>query len=167
MSDPITIYLELIPPTLTSQQKGVRIVNKVPHFFEKPEVKKALDAVADELKAYKPARPLEGPIELTIQFVYPWRAQDLASRAKAALCKLIRWDWHTARPDTANVAKGIIDRMTKLGFWLDDGQICDERYRKKRGERPSISITIRELPWRAQSATPGDPATLFEVEGCG
>lgn len=35
------------------------------------------------------------------------------------------------RPDLDNLAKAVMDAMTKAGVWDDDGQVCDLRLRKK------------------------------------
>ncbi len=165
MSEQLSIFIEMIPPKTTSQQKGVRVMGGKAHFFEKKKVTEGLALVTEELRKHVPPERLTGPIQITIQFVYPWRGSDLQGKRKADLAKLIGWDWHTERPDMSNVVKGVIDRMTQLGYWKDDGQICDERYIKKRGERPSVSIFIRQLTLRVDDPPKGPG--LFEVEGGG
>lgn len=160
MSNQLSIFIEMVPPKTTSQQKGVRVMGGKAHFFEKKKVTEGLALITEELRNYRPAQPFTGPVQITVQFVYPWRGSDTSSKAKSLLAQLIKWDWHTERPDMSNVVKGVIDRMTQLGYWKDDGQICDERYLKKRGERPSVSIFIRELTLRANE--PPQAAGLFE-----
>lgn len=166
MLNQLSIFLEMVPPSTTSQQKGARVMKRGGvRFYEKKNVKEGLALITDELRNHRPPQPLEGPLQVVIQFVYPWRGSDTGSKRKSMIAQLIKWDWHTERPDTSNVVKGVIDRMTQLGYWKDDGQICDERYLKKRGERPSVSIFIRQLTLRVDE--PPKAPDLFEVDGGG
>lgn len=145
----LVIELDFAPPKATSQQKGVMVRGGKARFFEKKRVTDELRMVTEALSDRRPGSPIEGPIALTLEFTYPWRAGDLASGPKRARCERIGWDWHTTKPDAANVAKGIVDRMTKFGYWRDDAQICDDRVTKKRGDRPGLRITIERLSNRA------------------
>lgn len=153
--------MHFTPPTATSQQKGMMVKNGRPVFFEKRRITDELRMVTEVLEEHRPEFPIEGPISLTLDFTYPWRKGDQASSRAAARCSRIGWDWHTNKPDTANVAKGIIDRMTKLGYWRDDAQICSEQYLKRRGSDPRLVIRIEELSPREMEAN-YDVIGLFE-----
>ena len=52
---------------------------------------------------------------------------------------------YETRPDCDNVAKLLIDCMTKLGFWLDDAQVARLRVSKRYAEGDNAQITIS---WR-------------------
>jgi Holliday junction resolvase RusA-like endonuclease len=51
--------------------------------------------------------------------------------------------FHTGKPDRDNVEKGILDALTALGMWEDDGQVCQGSVDKIYGERPGAVIVIQ------------------------
>ncbi len=67
---------------------------------------------------YKGFTPLEGPVELTIHFLFP-RTQNITWKSRP-MPRL----WHTkASADWDNCAKGVCDALNKLAY-NDDSQIC-------------------------------------------
>ena len=46
------------------------------------------------------------------------------------------------RPDIDNLSKSLLDTMTQMQFWRDDGQIYGLSLRKLRGADPRTEITI-------------------------
>lgn len=99
------------PPSVTAQQKGVRVVHGKPMFYTKSEVETAKREIAYRIKKYVPPEPITKPIKLCV-----------------------RWDFHTAdkkkanklkytRGDLDNLNKLLQDVMTDLRFWKDDSQI--------------------------------------------
>lgn len=92
------------------------------------------------LKNHVPSEPLEGPIQLEVDFRYK-------SPRKADL-----WSWRTKRPDTDNMIKTIKDVMTRLGFWGDDSQIAFEICKKLYVDEPGIRIIVNQLTEKAEES---------------
>lgn len=89
---------------------------------------------------YRPEKPAEGPIQIRITFVFPYRKSEkktlVASQAVIA---------HTVRPDLDNMEKALLDTMTRLGFWKDDAQIFDKSTAKVWGPTYGVRIVYDEL----------------------
>ncbi len=60
-------------------------------------------------------RPLEGPVEVRIQAVWPMKGQPLKRSKRPAA-------WKTTKPDLDNVAKGVLDALNGIGY-RDDSQV--------------------------------------------
>lgn len=120
-------------PKRTAQQKGVRIVGGKPHFYTKKNLEDVASFYAWVFKGYRPERPLEGQIALSIVFHYPARRPHKNGQGK------------TTRPDVDNLAKLPIDVLTKLGFWLDDSQIISLSLGKFYSENVGVMVKIAEF----------------------
>ena len=48
------------------------------------------------------------------------------------------------KPDVDNLAKLILDAMTKAGYWHDDNQVCDLRITKYDGPIGGLAVTVEE-----------------------
>jgi Holliday junction resolvase RusA-like endonuclease len=95
--------------------------------------------IAIAARDHLPASRLEGPISLDLDFYFE-RPGRLMGR---------KWPDgpipHDSAPDRDNLEKAVMDCMTALGFWRDDGQVCDGRVRKfytARGGIPGAQIRI-------------------------
>lgn len=75
----------------------------------------------------------KGALQVTLIFSYQAKDQKQVDRPKAT------------RPDADNLAKLPLDVMTKLGYWIDDGQICDLRVVKKYDKAEGLGVLIHEL----------------------
>jgi Holliday junction resolvase RusA-like endonuclease len=146
----ITFHLPIVPPKATSQGAGKRImvVKGKPMFFKNKKAQSAENDLTLLSAPFAPARPLEGPLALKIDFVWPWRASE--PKYRIALGRVP----HTSKPDCSNIVKQIEDCLTKLGFWKDDGQIADLQVTKGWGDR--VGITVRISPVGGQ--VPPQPA---------
>lgn len=140
--------LDMEPPTTTAQQKKIRIISKkgkmLPMMYDPKAVIEAKELLTGHLMVHVPPSPIMGPIALELDWVWPWRKSELKGRMSA-------YDRFPCdvRPDIDNLCKAFLDCMTKAGFWGDDGQIYDLRFRKWWGEKPGIAIKIihgDELP---------------------
>lgn len=125
------------PDTTTAQEKGVKIVRSrtgryYPQFYEKEKVKKAKDHLAFYLRQYAPKEPLTGPIGIKIEYHF-----GRGSKPK----KYIGAPKDT-KPDLDNMAKALLDVMTKLKFWNDDAQVVNLQISKNWSEDEEAGIWI-------------------------
>ncbi len=141
----IDFFMEFMPPEVTSQQKGVRVVvptngtRPFPSFFTKSEVVKAEKAIAVRLLPFKPAKPFDGPLRLISEWTWAWRASEPKKNRVAG------WAWRATMPDFDNISKLLCDQMAALQFFHNDSQIADARVTKQWGDRPGIRITLEAL----------------------
>lgn len=140
----LDFFLDIIPPTITAQQKGQRVV--VPkhgkpfvHHFVKKEVEAAQKQFSRALFPFLPKQPMLGPLRIVEEWRWPWRESE-PKRNRA-----MGWKWKDVAPDFENISKALVDEMGKLGFFKNDGQICDGRVLKKWSDIPGIRITLEKL----------------------
>jgi Holliday junction resolvase RusA-like endonuclease len=118
----------------------MKIVNGKPMFFKNAAATGASKDYETLLAFNKPTKPVSGPVELSVLFVFPYKADEPKKNRKEGLI------WKTTKPDTDNMVKLLKDSMTAVKFWEDDGQVCSETVRKAYGEPPRIEVFWRELP---------------------
>jgi Holliday junction resolvase RusA-like endonuclease len=81
--------------------------------------------------------PLEGPISMEIDFVFP--------RLKSTPKKVTGRHWMIAKPDRDNLEKSVQDCLNGI-LYRDDAQICNAVTRKLRcaiDEQPHVRIVIQ------------------------
>lgn len=137
MRDQFYLHFDTMPKG-TAQQKGVRIVNGKPMFYEKNTVLSARREFLLALKPHLPKTPSDKPIKLTIWFAFDVKDKKLWGKPKPT------------KPDTDNYLKLFKDCMTadkngKNGFWLDDNQVVDERVFKTYAEKATIMVRWEEI----------------------
>jgi len=147
----LVFFIPCIPPTCTSQMKGARIVQprgKKPfiHWYKKPELEQAERTWAMLLSQHRPAAPFAGPVCLTLNFVYPWRKSEL----KSVIAKFERMPIAT-RPDVDNSSKLVLDVLTRLSYWTDDGQVASLTLTKHYGDHPGLGVIV--TPAMAETRT--------------
>lgn len=130
----IKMYLAIDPPTITAQQKGVKIINGHPWFYEKPEVKRVRQTLEWAMKKYVPDEPLQGPVHLTVHW-------GIVTKDKMKLRKRYK----DTRPDLDNMLKLLQDCLTEMKFFKDDAQVVELNATKVWSEQGFIEINIREL----------------------
>lgn len=69
-------------------------------------------AVADACADLAPPVPIDGPVAVELRFTMP--------RPKSRK----RDEWHTSKPDADNLAKAVLDVMTRCGWWADDSRVA-------------------------------------------
>lgn len=126
--------LDMTPPTVTSQEKGVYVRRGKPIIYTKEEVKKAKQVFSWYLFQHKPEEPLAGPVKLETVWTYP-----IVGRHKDG-------EYKATKPDTDNLIKLFKDCMTSVGFWKDDAQVAHETTVKRFGAFPGIDVRIESLP---------------------
>lgn len=128
----LEFFMPMLPPTVTHQEKQVRIVRGKPVFYEPAELKETRVKLEAHLSEHKPKKPMEGGIRLLVKWCFPrGRHQD--------------GEYRTTKPDTDNLQKLLKDCMTHVGFWQDDAQVASEICEKFWAERPGIYICIETL----------------------
>lgn len=138
MQKVINLIFEEGLPRATSQQKGETIRRRADgsqyiHHYRKAKVQALRTELAYRLNRYAPAKPSEAPIRLTVFVGFDVKNTKLWGQYK------------TTRPDGDNYIKEIKDVMTRLGFWLDDAQVVDERIVRHYSEKGTITIQIDDL----------------------
>ena len=129
-------------PRATAQMKGETIKYKkingkiVPYIdhYRKPSVQMLRNLLTYKMKRYKPDKPSEKPIRLTVILYF-----DIKQPRKL-------WGtYKTTKPDCDNYVKEIKDVMTDLGFWKDDNQVVDLHIIKYYAEKGTIFIRLEEI----------------------
>ena len=114
----VHFFIPMKIPTATHQEKQVRVVRGKPCFYEPANVKDARQKYLAYLGNHVPAVKMEGPISLTVKFIFHDDKMKSAYR------------WKTTKPDTDNMIKLVKDCMTRLDYWHDDSQVCRELVEK-------------------------------------
>jgi len=127
------IFLVMIPPTKTHQQKKVKIVNGKPIFYEPPELQVARVKLQSHLSKHVPHDKYTGAVRLVTKWCFPITG------------KHVNGEYKTSKPDTDNLQKMLKDVMTDLKFWTDDALVASEITEKFWAEVPGIYISIEEL----------------------
>lgn len=123
----------------TAQQKGASIAGGRIHFYEKDKVKAQRREYQILLKNYVPKKPIEGPLSLDIQFLYP---ELKSKKMKTAIEPRIE------APDLDNVAKLFIDALADMRFFWNDSQIVDlhlTKFRVKGSENMKMIVRLEAL----------------------
>lgn len=127
----IEIFINVEPPTVTSQQKGVNFRAK--RFYKTDEVKRAEDLFRTGLHGQQPKTPCEGPVKLTVVWMYGIKGDHHNGEPK------------TSRPDLDNTQKILQDVMTEMGFWKDDSQVVALSSSKSWSTTPGIYIRVEQV----------------------
>lgn len=124
-------------PTVTHQEKGVRVVRGKPMFYEKAEVKAVRQLYINALSPNAPKEPIVGAVELCVIWCFP--------KGK----KHYDCEYKITKPDTDNMLKLFKDCMSQVGFWKDDSQVADEHSIKIYSDTPGIIVRVNELTEQA------------------
>lgn len=129
----LEFFLPMDPPTVTHQEKRLRVVKGKPTFYEPAELKAARAKLRDHLAKHRPESPLQGGIRLMVKWCFP------RGRHRNG-------EYRITKPDTDNIQKLLKDVMTAVGFWRDDAQVASEIVEKFWADLPGIYIRLEELP---------------------
>lgn len=83
--------------------------------------------------------PITGPIAVNVQFRMPIPKSWSKKKKSEA-----EGQYHTKRPDTDNLIKGLFDSLNNL-VWKDDNQVCKILAKKIYSSKPGIEIEIKQL----------------------
>lgn len=129
----IEFFMPMVPPSVTHQTQAITVVKGKPRVYDTPELKDARAKLTAHLAGHAPEQRLTGPVRLSTTWIWP---------AKGDRCP---GEWKTTKPDTDNVVKLLKDCMTRLGYWVDDSQVCSECTEKIWGQRPGIFVRVEQL----------------------
>lgn len=132
--DCIEFFLPMKLPTVTHQEKAVRVVKGKPVFYEPAELAAARAKLMAHLAQYAPTHPLQGGLRLITKWCFPVSGKHTDGEYK------------TSRPDTDNLIKLLKDCMTSCHYWDDDAQVASEITEKFWADTPGIYIRIEALP---------------------
>ena len=137
----IRVWLSFVPPTVTSQQKGLRVFGrKRHHFFTKDEVHDAETLIREALDPHRLGQPLHGAIGLHTSWVWPWRKNEPKRVTNKELLAL-----RDTPPDHDNCVKLFQDVMTGMKFFDDDGRIAVADTNTYWGYEPGIGLMVGRL----------------------
>lgn len=155
----IEFFLVCVPPTASHHVKRIVRVGHFTRLADKPELVKAKEMIDGLLVPHRPRMPLQGPLTLTLEFTWPWRAGDsLKTRAR----RLIPRD---VNPDCSNLAKTTEDRLAKLRFLENDSQVVELVVRKFFGDHPGIGVLLEPCLDPVQRIVP--PMAMAEPREAG
>lgn len=104
--------------------------------FTTKEAQETKNLLASLLLPHKPESPYEGALGLKVTYTWPWRkSEPKKNRVTGSM-------WMPVRPDIDNLVKQLLDTMTGVGFWNDDGQIVQLVIGKKWGDIPGMKFVI-------------------------
>lgn len=129
----LEFFMPMIPPTVTHQEKKVRVVKGKPVFYEPAELKAARAKLMAHLGKHKPDHRMSGAVELSVAWLFP--CGDAHEPG----------EYRITKPDTDNLQKLLKDCMTAVGFWSDDAQVAMEHVEKRWNDVPGIYITAKEI----------------------
>lgn len=129
----MNFFLAMKPPTVTAQERQVRVVNGKPVFYEPERVRDAREMLTAHLSRHTPSEPLNGAIRLRVLWMFP------RGRHRNG-------EWRVTKPDTDNLQKMLKDCMTACRFWNDDAQVACEIVEKRWSDEPTgIYIEVEEM----------------------
>ena len=113
--------------------------------------------IAIAAKSHIPAKPMEGPIRLDLEFFF---ARPKSHYRTGKLSGILRPDppiWHEVKPDLDNLTKAVKDALTQLRFWRDDSQVCSGHWAKFyviAGGIPGCLIRVQALSEQSDPRQP-------------
>ena len=118
----------------TNQQKGVKNINgKLVTYDRKGTKNQELVMNLVQNRPKVPFLDKNIPLKLSVTFFYA-----IKQNKKWGLPK-------TTKPDLDNLLKNLQDYMTKLGYYVDDSQICWLEVKKFFSEKNLIQVEIDEV----------------------
>lgn len=123
--------------------------------------------IAEAARPFIPLEPIAGPLALSIDFWLPRpNGHFVASKRERGLKKGAE-DFHTARGDVDNFAKAVMDALTVLRLWQDDGQVADlsvsKRYEDPATGPGALVRLHRPSGYVVASAKPEQPLLISEA----
>lgn len=126
--------------------------------------------IAQAAKEFVPTPPLQGPLRMDIDFIFPRPKAHLSSKG---IVKTGAPKWHTKKPDRDNCEKAVTDALKTLGMFSDDCQICAGEVSKVYtdpwgtvGSGAQITIVPLEQPRPAPAREEKQPQLISCEDDC-
>lgn len=134
------IWIDMIPPKTTSQQKRACITGggKI-RFFKGKKLEQAEDDLFKLLSGYSRVVKIAGAVKVTLIPVFPYRKSE-----KKSVIDKTPFIPMTSKPDLDNFSKIVLDTMTRLAFFEDDAKVVCEVLEKYWGPKPGLYIKIEQ-----------------------
>lgn len=126
-------FMQMVPPTVTHQEKKWTVRGGKPVPYEPQELKEARAKLTAYLAQHKPDVEYDSGVRLVTKWCFP-----LSGKHKNG-------EYKVSKPDTDNLQKLLKDCMTDVGFWRDDAQVASEITEKFWADIPGIFIRIEKL----------------------
>jgi Holliday junction resolvase RusA-like endonuclease len=95
--------------------------------------------IALAARPFLPTEPIDSPIKVAVSFYFPRPARLLRKKDPDGLIP------HTAKPDSDNAAKAVLDALTTIGMWRDDALVSSliaEKHYAARGQVAGALIQV-------------------------
>jgi len=79
--------------------------------------------IAEAFRPHLPPEPWEGKVMLSITAHFKRPASHFGSGRNAGVLKASAPAEYVKKPDADNIAKAVMDCLTRLGLWRDDSQV--------------------------------------------
>jgi len=128
---------------------GIPVAKGRPKFFRRgafvgtftPEKTRTYeDSVISQAIQYKPDRPMECPLRVTLRFFFPAPASMSKKLRLLAEGEVL---FVPKKPDIDNLIKSILDPFNAI-FWQDDKQVVVVTAEKRYSPRPRVEVLIQE-----------------------
>lgn len=126
-------------PCVPRPWKRPRWDSKRGRTFTSAAAERAGRELAGLLRHSTPTAPFGGPLRLTVTFCMPIPKRRHEGQRDGAP--------HASRPDIDNLAKLVLDVLSRLRWWHDDAQVSELRAGKFYGERPGVHVRIDRAGW--------------------
>lgn len=153
----LSFFVACVPPTVTHHHKRIVRVGRFSRLADKPELTQARAALEALLEPHRPAEPLIGPVELHLEFTWPWLQSH--TKRQRALGRVLR----STKPDCSNLAKTLEDRLGFLRFIENDATVAVLGVSKWFSDEPGIRVRIARLSGDGEVLGPRcgvDPAAI-------
>lgn len=153
----ISFFVPMVPEP--KQSDRTRIVEgngkRFIHHYQPAKVRRFADQIAVFCAQHRPDKPFEGPVGLSLVFVFPWlKRHGKKIRAQGHV-------WCDVKPDMDNLEKQVCDALQKTAFFVNDSRIAFKSSFKAWGDKPGICVTVFELatfkPLDAPPPTEAEP----------
>lgn len=104
------------------------------------------ERIAIAARPFVPAAPITSPLKVTLGFRFARPRGHYRSGKRAHELRDNAPQYHTGRYDCDNLAKAVMDQLTVIRMWHDDGQVAVLRVTKMYESGPiGCYVTIEEL----------------------
>lgn len=129
----LEFFMPMVPPTITAQEKKIRVVNGKPKLYDPLELAMAKNKLRAHLISHIPDQPFDGPLRLVVKWCFPITGKHHDGEYKYT------------KPDTDDLNKALKDIMEDLKFYVNDSRVASEIIEKFWADLPGIYIRLENL----------------------